>query len=219
MRLLAAALAALSLLACDPSSPAPPTVPRLKAPVGAAPVLGPADAWVTVVVFSDLECPFCAQEHPLLEQLVTLYPGDVRLVWKHFPLPASLHPYARPAAIAAECAKAQGLFWPMADLVFAHRTQLAPADLASYAAQVGLDTAAWSTCLTAGPAAAAVDADVALGTSLGVNGTPTSLVNGKAVVGAQPLSTLQAEVEAARAAAIASGIPRADYYLRAVMGQ
>lgn len=219
MRLLALLGLLGLLLACDPGpQPASSGPTWLPVPIGAAPVQGPADAWVTVVVFSDLECPFCAQEHSRLLQLLAIYPGDVRLAWKHFPL-TSIHAHARGAAIAAECAKEQGRFWEMTDLVFANRTQLGAASLASYAGQTGLDTTAWSTCIGSSAAAAAVDADVALGIQLGVPATPTMAVNGRPLVGAYSLAALQAQVEAARTAAVASGIPRADYYGRAVLGQ
>jgi len=213
-----AALAGLVLAACDPSPPPQAAPARMAVPLGAAPVRGPADAWVTVVVWSDLECPFCADEHPLLEQLVALYPGDVRLAWKHFPL-TSRHPHARSAAIAVECAKPQGRFWEMAAVVFENQAELLPANLASYAGLAGLDPATWSACVADAATAAAVDADVAQGRALGVPGTPTIVVNGKPFAGAYPLSTLQPEVEAARAVAVASGIPRAEYYARAVLGQ
>jgi protein-disulfide isomerase len=85
-------------------------------PVGASPVSGPAEAWVTVVVFSDFECPFCAAAQQTLAALLPGYGADVRLVFKHFPL--SMHAHARATAIAAECAAAQGAFWAFHDLVF-----------------------------------------------------------------------------------------------------
>ncbi|MBI5069105.1 MAG: DsbA family protein [Deltaproteobacteria bacterium] len=213
---LALALSCLLLAACEPTMPADTTPARMKVPVGSAPVLGPADAWVTVVVFADLECPHCAAEHPVLLELARLQPADVRLVWKHFPLPAG--PHSRSAAIATECARAQGRFWEMADLVFQHRSALLPANLASYALQAGCSEADYSACIAGTAAAAAVNADRAQGLVLGVQGTPTVVVNGQVFVGAHDLATLRAAVEAARAAAIASGVPRADYYDRVVLG-
>jgi protein-disulfide isomerase len=96
------------------------TVPGI--PVSDSPSLGPADAWVTVVEFSDFECPYCAQATNTLDQVKLAYPGSVRIVFKHFPL--SFHPQARPAAIAAECAHAQGKFWEMHDLIFRNQASL-----------------------------------------------------------------------------------------------
>ncbi|HTP53171.1 MAG TPA: thioredoxin domain-containing protein [Anaeromyxobacteraceae bacterium] len=89
-------------------------------------VRGPSDAWVTLVEFADYECPFCAAAEPTLEQLLQLYPGEVRLVFKNFPL--SIHPHAPAAAIAAECAGEQGKFWEMHDAIFANRSALFAGD-------------------------------------------------------------------------------------------
>lgn len=212
---LALVLCSLLLVACESADPpAPPA--RMKAAVGTSPVLGPADAWVTVVVFSDLECPYCADEHPLLLELRRLYPADLRLVWKHFPL--SRHAHARGAAIATECAKQQGLFWEMVEIVFRNRTDLLSPSLAAYATLAGLDGGLYAACLAGTEAAAAVDADLALGRSLGVPGTPTMAVNGKTLFGAYDLPVLQAAVEAARTAAVASGVDRAVYYEQVVLG-
>ena len=91
-------------------------------PVGTSPVSGPADAWVTIVEFSDFECPYCALVQPTLDTVLTGAGSDVRLVFKHFPL--SMHAHARPAAIAADCAHAQGRFWEFHDLVFAGQATL-----------------------------------------------------------------------------------------------
>ena len=180
-------------------------------------------AKVTVVEFADFQCPFCGAAAPTVEQVLELYPADVRLVFKHFPL-ERLHANARPAANAAECARAQGaapdgMFWEMHDLLLAHQGALDATSLAGYAGQIaGLDTAAWQACFDARAYDARVQADVDLGASVGVAGTPTFAVNGEPIFGAASLDTFRAEVEAARAAAIASGIPRAQYYEKAVLG-
>jgi protein-disulfide isomerase len=91
-------------------------------PVGTSPSTGPADAWVTIVEFSDFECPYCAAVQGTLQTVLSTAGSDVRHVWKHFPL--SFHAGARPAAIAAECARAQGRFWEFHDLVFARQSSL-----------------------------------------------------------------------------------------------
>jgi protein-disulfide isomerase len=91
-------------------------------PVGTSPVSGPADALVTIVEFSDFECPFCARVQPTLRTVLSGAGSDVRIVFKHFPL--SMHAHARPAAIAADCAHAQGRFWEFHDLVFSGQATL-----------------------------------------------------------------------------------------------
>jgi protein-disulfide isomerase len=189
-----------------------------KVAVGSSPVRGAADAWVTLVEFGDFECPFCGEEEPVVEALLKEYPNDLRLVWKNFPL-TNIHPYAQGAAVAAVCAGAQGDFWPMHDTLFEDQTALTSADLASYALEVGVDMGTWQTCIASSAPLQTIDADVALGTSVGISGTPTFFVNGVAIVGAVPQSELESAIDAARAAAEASGVPAAQYYDTAVLGQ
>ncbi len=191
--------------------------PLLRAPIGDSPQRGPADAWVTIVEFADFECPYCRMEEPVLTAVAAAYPEDVRVVFKHFPLPPSIHPHARQAAIAAECAHAQGRFWELHDLLLT--TELDDATLQADAARAGLDTAAWETCFAAAATSARVDADVTLGTSLGIRGTPSLVVNGSLVEGAVDEPTLRRAAEDARSAAIESGIPRARYYDAAILGR
>ena len=211
---------ALLLVACG-GEPAALTLMRV--PLGTSPQRGPSDAWVTIVEFSDFQCPYCGVAEPTIEQVLARHPADARLVYKHFPL--RQHADARPAANAAECARAQGpapdgYFWEMHDVLFANQAALDAASLAGYAGRIaGLDAAAWQACFDARQWDARVQADLDLGAGLGVSGTPTFAVNGQPLVGAAPLDTFEAVVEAARAAAIASGIPRAQYYDRAVLGK
>jgi protein-disulfide isomerase len=205
----------------DASSDAPVATddaPVIQVPIGTSPVRGPADAWVTLVEFGDFECPFCGEEEPVVEALLAMYPADLRLVWKNFPL-TSIHPYAQGAAIAAECADEQSLFWPMHDVLYANQSALTPTDLANYAGGVqGLDVTSWQACLTAPAPAQVIANDEALGGTVGVGGTPTFFVNGEAVVGAVPQATLQGVIEAKRAEAEASGVPRAQYYDTVILG-
>ncbi len=218
---------ALAIFACLwGCSSAPPTAVAAgsdgsapaKVPVGTSPVRGPSDAWVTTVEFGDFECPFCGAEEPIVEALLQAYPKDLRLVFKNFPL-TTIHPYAEDAAVAAECANAQGDFWAMHDQLYANQGALESENLPTYAQAAGVDLKAWQACLTTQPPVDAIDADVALATSLGVEGTPTFFVNGEIVVGAVPQSQLQAVIEAARAQAEASGVPRASYYDKVILGQ
>ncbi|HEX7622164.1 MAG TPA: thioredoxin domain-containing protein [Anaeromyxobacteraceae bacterium] len=210
----------VAVAACGGSSDvgAPLQTGSAKVPIGLSPQRGPADAWVTVVEFSDFECPFCGREEPVLSQLLGAYPADLRLVYKHFPL--SQHADAVPAAVAAECAGDQGKFWEMHDLLFAHQTALGDQGLASYAAQLEIDVSAWQLCRTTagGAAAARVQADQALGNSIGIAATPTLVVNGAVYPGAYSLDSYRPVVDAAIASAKASGVPRAQYYETVVLG-
>ncbi|WP_258726344.1 DsbA family protein [Cellulomonas sp. NS3] len=139
-------------------------------------VLGSLDAPVTVVEYGDLECPYCRNAAPVLRELVEGSGGQVRLVWRHFPL-FEVHPHALTAALAAEAAGAHGLFWPMQELLFARQDRLTDADLRVYAAELGIDPDE-----VAGDRAQvhadAVEADYLGGVAGGVRGTPTLLVDG-----------------------------------------
>jgi protein-disulfide isomerase len=219
------AVLVLLLAACGTSGSAAPSDGAastiLKVPVGSSPVDGPADAWVTVVTFSDFECPFCGSVQPTLATVLPEFGGDVRLVFKHFPL--SIHRHARETAVAGACAHAQGRFWEFHDLVFGEQAALfGAADfegaLGSVAARSGLDSAAWQACRSSSDADAVVVGDMALGARVGIRGTPTFVVNGSLLVGSQPASAFRSAIEAARTRARASGIPAAEYYDKAILG-
>ena len=178
--------------AADAALPAPVTVD-----VGDAPTMGPASAKVTVVEFGDFECPYCGEEEPVVEQMLKGYEGRIRFAFKEYPL-ASIHPYAELAAEAALAANAQGKFWPYHDALYASQSALARSDLDTYASQLGLDMKAFDAALDDHTFAAAVAADVAQGTALGVQGTPTFFIQGIAVVRGRAL--LYARVRPERAA-------------------
>ncbi len=191
-------------------------VERVRVPVDGAPSRGPADALVTIVVFSDFQCPFCGRVVPTLEQLSATYGSDLRIVFRHNPLP--FHPYARAAAEAAMEAYAEGgdaAFFRMHDLLFEHQDELDEGSLGAYAAELGLDPDRFARALAGHVHEAAIDADIALADRVGVRGTPTSFVNGRRLVGAQPLSEFQRAVDAELASArarVAAGTPRAALY-------
>jgi protein-disulfide isomerase len=152
----------------------------MTAPVDLVPpnahVFGAPDAPVTIVEFGDFECPYCHDATPVLRTVVEESDGQVRLVFRHFPL-FEVHPYALTAALAAEAAGAQGRFWEMHDLLFAHQDRLDDVGLAHWAQKLGLDGAS-----VVGDAAQqhgdAVERDYLAGTALGVRGTPTLYVEG-----------------------------------------
>jgi protein-disulfide isomerase len=170
--------------------PAAPQAVYRKVPVKPDdPVLGAATAPVTVVVFSDFQCPFCARVEPSLKQLGQEYAGKVRFVWKHQPLP--MHPNAVPAAIAAEAAREQGKFWEMHDKLFAAQQDLTPATYERYAQELKLDMGKFKASVAASKGQARISADQDLARSVGVNGTPTMFFNCRQVVGAVPYPNLK----------------------------
>jgi protein-disulfide isomerase/predicted transcriptional regulator len=165
------------------------------------PARGPSDAPVTVVAFSDFECPFCARARPVLDALLETYPGQVRLVFRHFPLP--FHPHAARAAEASLCADAQGRFWPYHDALFDDPKSLSEEGLRAQARAVGLDEAEFAACLSAGRFAAQVREDVEAARRLGVDGAPALFVNGRplppGVVSAEELrAAVEEELPGAR---------------------
>jgi protein-disulfide isomerase len=159
-------------------------------------VYGSADAPITVLEFGDLECPYCRAAAPVLRELVNSSDGQVRLVWRHFPL-FEVHPYALSAALAAEAAGAHGKFWDMHDELFSHQDRLADQDLREAARRLGLDPedVAGDGAQAYAPA---ISADYAAGIEAGVRGTPTVFVGGTQYHGKITLDRLREAVEAVR---------------------
>ncbi|MBK6531189.1 MAG: thioredoxin domain-containing protein [Deltaproteobacteria bacterium] len=156
-------------------------------PIGNSPVLGPSTALITVVVFSDFQCPFCGRAEATLASLRTRYGNDIRFVWKNEPL--AFHENARPAAQLAMEAFAQGghaRFWRAHDLLFQHSTALGRQELIGYGRELGLDAARVLTALNNNTHNDAINADHALAAQLGVSGTPAFYINGRRIVGARP---------------------------------
>jgi protein-disulfide isomerase len=182
----------------------PPPAMRVEVSSHGAPVRGAANAPVTVVEFSDFECPFCKQAQPTLKQLLERYPGKVRLAYRDFPLD-SIHPQARGAAEAARCAQDQGKFWEYHDVLFTESPQFDREDLRRYAGQVGLDVTKFEGCLAAGVHKAAVQRDLDEGNRLGITGTPAFFINGRTLSGAQPLEAFTRLVDQELAGIAASG--------------
>jgi protein-disulfide isomerase len=156
-----------------------------------APSLGDAKAAVTLVEYSDFECPVCRNLHDVLRGMLPKYPGKVRLVFKDFPI-EQLHPWARTAAIAGRCAYQQDpkSFWKMYDFIYDNQDIISAANawtkMVDYAGQSMLDTDAFKTCMASPEAGEAVNASRANGQQLEVNSTPTVFVNGRRIVGADP---------------------------------
>jgi len=149
------------------------------------PSKGPANAPVTVIEFSDYQCPFCKRAEPTIQAVLEKYPTQVRVVYRHMPLDG-LHPRARAAAIAAVCAEKQEKFWPYHEELFANQTALNDEDLDKYAGAAGLDVAAFKTCRQSPEAAQRVQVDADAARAVGITGTPAFLINGILISGARP---------------------------------
>jgi protein-disulfide isomerase len=173
--------------------PAAAALELYKVPLGDSPGRGGSAPRVTVVVFSEFQCPFCARVTSTLDQLLATYGNDLRVVFKHRPLP--FHDRAAPAALAVEAAREQGKFWEMHDRLFANQQALGASDLEAHARAIGLDLERWRAGLAAATARSRVDADGALADQLAVQGTPTFFINGRPLVGAQPLAKFKALID------------------------
>jgi protein-disulfide isomerase len=158
------------------------------------PSLGTASAPVTVVEFSDFQCPFCLRVAPTLKRLREAYGDRVRIVWKDFPL-TSIHPQAFKAAEAGQCAREQGKFWEYHDRLFANQQALEPEFLKKYAVELGLDAATFNACLDTAKYAERVQEHMGVGNSLGVSSTPSTFINGRLLSGAHPYETFTAIID------------------------
>lgn len=161
-------------------------------------IRGNQNAPITIIEYSDFECPFCGNFHPTLQQIQADYGDDVRWVYRHFPL--SFHPEAQPAANAAECAAEQGKFWEYADGLFANQTTLGDTFYEQLAGAVGLNVANWKTCYTANTYNAKVDQQAQAGAAAGVTGTPGSFIidqggNAIPIKGALPYASIASAID------------------------
>ncbi|HEY3585945.1 MAG TPA: thioredoxin domain-containing protein [Myxococcaceae bacterium] len=157
------------------------------------PARGPKDAPVTIVEFSDFECPYCGAAHDTVDQVMNTYAGKVRLVYRQFPL--NFHPHAAKAAEASLCAADQGKFWEYHDVLFKNQKKLEPADLKAHASEVGMDAQKFDQCLDSGDKKKAVDADQQAGLAAGVGGTPAFFINGIFLNGAQPIDEFKKVID------------------------
>lgn len=166
---------------------------------GNPPTLGKSNAPVTIVEFSDLQCPFCKQfADATFGQIKSEYvdSGKVRIVYRHYPLRA-IHPDAANAGMAAECANEQGKFWEFHDEVYKNQTALSLDSLKKYATNIGLNKSRFDSCLDSQKYKATIEEDESLGNSVGVSGTPAFFINGKLISGAMPFDSFKTEIEAA----------------------
>jgi protein-disulfide isomerase len=211
-----------------PAAPEQPAQPQedpnavYRVPVGNSPARGPANALVTLVLFSDFQCPFCSRVETTLNSLRTRYGNDLRVVWKNEPLP--FHNRAKPAANAAMEAMAQGgaaKFWQMHDILMENQQHLEDADLARYATQAGLNMARYNAAMASNAHMAAIDADHALAQQVDAQGTPHMFINGRRFVGAQPEDAFVRLIDEAKRKAeemirTVPGTTRANVYERTI---
>jgi protein-disulfide isomerase len=181
--------------------------PRIAVDASSAPVRGGKDAPVSIVEFSDFQCPYCIRVAPTLERLRATYGDKIKIAFRDFPLPS--HALAPKAAEAAACAGEQGKFWEMHDRLFAANGKLDVPELKTYAGDLGLAAEAFAACLDGGKQAADWKADVAAGQRYGVTGTPAFFINGRMFVGAQPYDNFAAVIDDELARAEAKAPPPA----------
>ncbi|MFH1256351.1 MAG: thioredoxin domain-containing protein [Candidatus Diapherotrites archaeon] len=165
---------------------------------GAAHVKGPADAKVTIVEFSDFQCPVCKTAHETVNRVLSEYSGKIRFVYRHFPL-GSIHPFASSAAEASECAAEQGKFWEMYDKLFLEQpswTSIGAEKFKEFARELNLDVAQFDSCVGSRKYSLKVQEDFALGVSVNMQGTPTFFINGVKYQGVLSLSQFKKIIDA-----------------------
>lgn len=155
---------------------------------------GNVNAPVTIVEFSDFQCPYCSRFHDTMNEVMENYPNEVRWVYKHFPLD-SIHPAAREAAEASECAGEQNKFWEYNDELFDNQSKIRSSYFPKAAEAVGLNVQEFNKCLDSGKYADKVEKDYQEGIKLGVRGTPGGFINGEEIGGAQPYSVLSEMID------------------------
>jgi protein-disulfide isomerase len=156
------------------------------------PSIGPKNAPVTIIEFTDFQCPFCKRSQATIKQIEDTYGNKVKLVERQFPLP--FHNRAKPAAEAALCAKEQGKFWEMHDKLFPSQS-LEDADFKRFATELGLNVKKFEKCVAENKYEARINADIAAGQRYGVRGTPHFFINGSPVSGAQPFENFKVVID------------------------
>jgi protein-disulfide isomerase len=158
------------------------------------PSIGPANAPVTIIEFSDYQCPYCQVWYrQVYQQLLASYPNKIRFVYRDLPLP--MHPEAMPAAEAADCAGDQGAYWKYHDALFDQKYGLNRAAYEHYASDLGLDAKAFATCLDSQRYQNEVQADANDAARIGLTGTPSFVINGRILIGALPFSDFKAVID------------------------
>jgi predicted DsbA family dithiol-disulfide isomerase len=170
-----------------------PELPRFDVEPGDAPMWGSKNAKITIIEFSDFECPYCGRASRTLKQLRELYPNSLRIFFRDFPLPQ--HPNARSAAEAAQCAREQGKFWEYHDKLYDHSRNLSASDLKEYAEDLDLNMTAFSACLASERPKAIVAAHAKAARQYKIDGTPAIFINGIKLIGLLPLQLIRAIID------------------------
>ena len=165
----------------------------VKIDIAGSPFKGPKDAKVTIVEFSDFECPYCSRGKETMDQVLAAYPKDVKVVFKHLPLP--FHKNAKPAARASMAAHEQGKFWEMHDKLFQNQRSLNDESYVRFAQEIGLDVNKFKDDYASGKYDKQIQADADLAAKNGIQGTPGFYVNGVQVRGARPVPYFKALVD------------------------
>lgn len=191
-----AAAESVPTAAAQPSGPeveaptAEPQFVRYDIPTDGFPSFGPQDAPITIVEFSDYQCPFCRRFHEeTYQDLLAAYPNQIRFVYRNLPL-TSLHPDAMPAAVASLCANDQNAYWEFHEKLFSSDA-LDEATFIQYATDLNINVDEFTSCLSSGAHDDFIQQDMDFAQNLGVQSTPTFFINGLAIVGAQPLTNFQ----------------------------
>lgn len=150
---------------------------------------GNPNAKLTIIEYSDIQCPYCARYHSALKKIIENYPEDIYWVYKHFPLQS--HPYAKLASIASECAGEQNLFWEYLDELYINQRKLNPSLITQLADDLNLNTQQFEDCLKSDKYNQKIISNFQEGSSKGITGTPSSLINGQLVKGAQTYEYLE----------------------------
>ena len=158
-------------------------------------IRGNVNADITIVEYSDFQCPYCSRFHTTMQEVIENFGDKVRWVYKHFPLD-SIHPYARKAAEASECAGEQNKFWEYNDELFVNQSKIKTSFLSEAAQNIGLNVKQFDECLESGKYEDKVEEDYQEGISMGVRGTPGGFINGEELGGAVPYATLEAKINA-----------------------
>ncbi|MFQ5415826.1 MAG: DsbA family protein [Myxococcota bacterium] len=199
---LAGVRTALASAQTNTRTAAAPAAPRQQRPdpskrysvnTAGSPSKGPGSAKVTLVEFSDFQCPYCSRVTPTIKQIEKEYGDKVRIVFKHLPL--RIHSRAAAAHAASEAAHRQGKFWEMHDLIFANQREMAPEKYVEYAEKIGLDMDRFERDVAAAEIKEKVDADAAEAQTLGVTGTPGFFINGRFLRGARPFQSFKEVID------------------------
>ncbi|MBI5944695.1 MAG: DsbA family protein [Chloroflexi bacterium] len=187
--------AAQAPIAEVPAATQPPQFTRYDIPADGFPGIGPEDAPIVIVEFSDFQCPFCKRfQDETAKQLLAAYPGKIRFVYRHLPL-TSIHPEAFPSAEASMCANEQNAFWEYHDKIFENQDKLGRELYMQIASDLNLGVTAFENCLNTGKYKDLVQQDSDFAINLGVQSTPTFFINGLALVGAQPLEAFKQVID------------------------